>query len=75
VQTGRVLELLAVPERMIQGIQNVAEKNMTDRSAALRSVLSGFGEQDIHLTAADSEEMTIEDDPRVRSRGFPAVFW
>ncbi|KAH6879800.1 hypothetical protein B0T10DRAFT_152756 [Thelonectria olida] len=51
-------------ERMIQGMQNVAENGLTSsRSAAMRSVLSGFGEQDIHVTAADSESMSLDKGP------------
>lgn len=34
-------------EKMIQGIQDLASSNATSRSAAVDSVLSGFGEQDV----------------------------
>jgi hypothetical protein len=43
--------------KMIQGIQNMAAAHGTDRSAAARSVLAGFGDGDIQMTAADLEEM------------------
>ncbi|KAH6954071.1 hypothetical protein BKA56DRAFT_625285 [Ilyonectria sp. MPI-CAGE-AT-0026] len=33
--------------KMIQGIQNMAAAHGTDRSAAARSVLTGFGDEDI----------------------------
>jgi hypothetical protein len=42
-------------ERMIQGIQNLGANSTTEHSAAVYSVLNGFGEQDIHITATDSE--------------------
>ncbi|KAF9765437.1 hypothetical protein IL306_002276, partial [Fusarium sp. DS 682] len=45
-------------ERMIQDIQNMAEAHRTGHSAAVRSVLTGFGEEDIQMTAADLEEET-----------------
>ncbi|KAH6956008.1 hypothetical protein BKA56DRAFT_602814, partial [Ilyonectria sp. MPI-CAGE-AT-0026] len=45
-------------ERMIQGIQNMAAAHKTDHGAAVRSVLTGFGEVDIQMTAADLEEET-----------------
>lgn len=47
-------------ERMIQGIQNMAAADKTDHSAAVRSVLTGFGEEDIQMTAADLEETADE---------------
>ncbi|KAH6961862.1 hypothetical protein BKA56DRAFT_185743 [Ilyonectria sp. MPI-CAGE-AT-0026] len=47
-------------ERMIRGIQNMAAADKTDHSAAVRSVLTGFGEEDIQMTAADLEETAGE---------------
>ncbi|KAI8676065.1 ATP-dependent DNA helicase [Fusarium keratoplasticum] len=46
-------------EKTIQGIQGLTERNATSRSAAVDGVLSGFGEQDVQLTAADPEESTL----------------
>jgi hypothetical protein len=42
-------------ERMIQGIQTCVDNSTTEHNAAVYSVLNGFGEQDIHITGADSE--------------------
>ncbi|KAJ4182051.1 hypothetical protein NW759_17757 [Fusarium solani] len=47
-------------ERMIQGIQNMAAADKTEHSAAVRSVLTGFGEEDVQMTAADLEETAGE---------------
>ncbi|RKK17328.1 hypothetical protein BFJ67_g17724 [Fusarium oxysporum f. sp. cepae] len=47
-------------ERMIQGIQNMAGTDKTDHSAAVRSVLTGFGEEDVQMTDADLEETAGE---------------
>ncbi|KAL6411732.1 hypothetical protein AUP68_04106 [Ilyonectria robusta] len=47
-------------ERMIQGIKSMAGTDKTDHSAAVRSVLTGFGEEDIQMTAADLEETAGE---------------
>ncbi|KAI8649722.1 ATP-dependent DNA helicase [Fusarium keratoplasticum] len=53
-------------ERMIQGIQNMAAAHKTDHSAAVRSVLTGFGEEDVQMMAADLEEETAgEAGPRM----------
>ncbi|XP_044714685.1 PIF1-like helicase domain-containing protein [Hirsutella rhossiliensis] len=41
------------------GIQSVPPAEVTDRRAAVRSVLTGFGDDDILMTAADLEE-TVE---------------
>ncbi|KAM4064172.1 ATP-dependent DNA helicase PIF1 [Hirsutella rhossiliensis] len=46
-------------EKMIRGIQSVPPAEVTDRRAAVRSVLTGFGDDDILMTAADLEE-TVE---------------
>ncbi|PNP59973.1 hypothetical protein FNYG_14697 [Fusarium nygamai] len=52
-------------ERMIQGIQNMAGTDKTDHSAAVRSVLTGFGEDDVQMTEADLEETAGEGGPRM----------
>ncbi|EXM13396.1 hypothetical protein FOTG_18153 [Fusarium oxysporum f. sp. vasinfectum 25433] len=52
-------------ERMIQGLQNMAAADKTEHSAAVRSVLTGFGEEDIQMTAADLEETAAEAGPRM----------
>jgi len=43
-------------ERMIRGIQNVPLTVQTDHGDALRSVFSGFGEDEIDVSAADNRE-------------------
>ncbi|RKK60746.1 hypothetical protein BFJ69_g17203 [Fusarium oxysporum] len=43
-------------ERMIQGIQSTPAVWESDRHAALQSVMTGFGEDDIEMTTADSDE-------------------
>ncbi|KJZ69894.1 hypothetical protein HIM_10727 [Hirsutella minnesotensis 3608] len=47
-------------EKMIRGIQSVATAPVVDWRAAARSVLTGFGEDDIQMTAADLEETAAE---------------
>ncbi|KAM4056410.1 PIF1-like helicase [Hirsutella rhossiliensis] len=42
--------------KMIQGIQSMAPAHGTDRGAAERSVLTGFGEEDVQMTRAEAEE-------------------
>ncbi|KAM4063484.1 PIF1-like helicase [Hirsutella rhossiliensis] len=42
--------------KMIQGIQSMAPAHGTDRGAAARSVLTGFGEEDVQMTGAAAEE-------------------
>ncbi|KAM4061626.1 PIF1-like helicase [Hirsutella rhossiliensis] len=42
--------------KMIQGIQSMATAHGTDRGAAERSVLTGFGEEGVQITAAEAEE-------------------
>jgi len=59
--------------KMIQGIQNMAAAHGTDRSAAARSVLTGFGDGDIQMTAADLEETVDDADPRVEVRFGPST--
>ncbi|XP_044715960.1 PIF1-like helicase domain-containing protein [Hirsutella rhossiliensis] len=43
-------------ERMIQGIQSTPVAWGSDRRAALRRVMTGFGEDEIEITMADSDE-------------------
>ncbi len=51
-------------ERAIQGMPNAGASNLTNpHGAALRSVLSGFGEQDIHVAVADCEKIGLARDP------------
>ncbi|KAM4061443.1 PIF1-like helicase [Hirsutella rhossiliensis] len=42
--------------KMIQSIQSMAPAHGTDRGAAERSVLTGFGEEDVQMTRAEAEE-------------------
>ncbi|KAM4061456.1 PIF1 protein [Hirsutella rhossiliensis] len=42
-------------ERMIQGIQSMPAARESDRRAALRRVMIGFGEDDVDMTTADSD--------------------
>jgi len=44
-------------EKMIQGIQRLPDVNTAAHSAAVYSVLNGSGDQNIHLTATDSETL------------------
>ncbi|EKG08990.1 DNA helicase PIF1 ATP-dependent [Macrophomina phaseolina MS6] len=48
---------------MIQGIQRQPDANATAHSAAVYSVLSGFGEQNVHITDADSEILAQSTEP------------
>lgn len=58
--------------KMIQGIQSMATAYGTDRGAAARSVLAGFGEEDIQMTCMDTEEMAGEADASVEVRFGPS---
>ncbi|KAJ6437551.1 helix-loop-helix DNA-binding domain-containing protein [Purpureocillium lavendulum] len=51
-------QICASRERVkrIQGIQSMGDAHGTDRSAAARSVLGGFGEDDVFMTHADVDE-------------------
>ncbi|KAJ4191685.1 hypothetical protein NW759_016677 [Fusarium solani] len=49
-------------ERMIQGIHSTPGVWESNRRAALRSVMTGFGEDDIAMTTADSDETAGEID-------------
>ena len=42
-------------EKMIQGIQRSPDVHTTNQSAAVYDVLNGSGDQDVHITATDSE--------------------
>ncbi|EKG08957.1 DNA helicase PIF1 ATP-dependent [Macrophomina phaseolina MS6] len=48
---------------MIQGIQRQPDANATAHSAAVYSVLGGFGEQNVHITDADSETLAQSTEP------------
>ncbi|XP_044723728.1 PIF1-like helicase domain-containing protein [Hirsutella rhossiliensis] len=47
-------------ERMIQGIQSTPAAWESDRRAALRRVMTGFGEDEVEMTMADSDETAID---------------
>ena len=55
-------------EKMIQGIQQQLDVNTTTHSAAAYSVLSGFGEQNVDVTAADSESLDQNTEPSMDIR-------
>ncbi|KJZ69284.1 hypothetical protein HIM_11320 [Hirsutella minnesotensis 3608] len=59
--------------KMIQGIQNIAATHGTDRRAAARSVLTGFGDEDMQMTAADLEETVGDAEPSVEVRLGPST--
>ncbi|KNB16808.1 hypothetical protein FOXG_21800 [Fusarium oxysporum f. sp. lycopersici 4287] len=50
-------------EKMIQGIQSTVAAHGTDRSAVVQSLLTGFGEEDIQMTAADFEGTPVNASP------------
>ena len=58
-------------ERMIQGIQE--HDHSASHNNAVRSVLSGFGEQDVHITDTDSENMPINTGPTTTVRLGPST--
>ncbi|KAL6405937.1 hypothetical protein AUP68_10755 [Ilyonectria robusta] len=60
-------------ERMIQGIQGLTDRNTAGRNAAVDAVLSGFGEQDVQLTATDTEESMLDNGPTVSVRFGPST--
>ncbi|PVH90925.1 hypothetical protein DM02DRAFT_647465 [Periconia macrospinosa] len=62
-------------EKMIQGIQEQPDhaRNATTHGAAVYSVLNGFGEQDVHVTDADSESMAWSTVPSVGLRLGPST--
>ncbi|KJZ70840.1 hypothetical protein HIM_09754 [Hirsutella minnesotensis 3608] len=45
---------------MIQGIQSTPAAWESDRRAALRRVMTGFGEDEVEMTTADSDETAID---------------
>jgi len=50
-------------EKIIQGIQRLPDVNTTGHSAAVYSVLNGFREQNVHITATDSETLAQDIEP------------
>lgn len=62
-------------EKMIQGIQSVATAPMNDRRAAVRSVLTGFGEDDVQMTAEDFEETGVGAGARMQTSRFHDMAW
>ncbi|KJZ68516.1 hypothetical protein HIM_12092 [Hirsutella minnesotensis 3608] len=58
---------------MIQGMQNISAGHGTDRCAATRSVLTGFGDEDIQMTAADLEGTVGDAEPSVEVRLGPSA--
>jgi hypothetical protein len=59
--------------KMIQGIQSLSERSVTSRNAAVNSVLSGFGDNDIQLTAADPEGSSLGAGPTIGIRFGPST--
>ncbi|KAJ6437985.1 hypothetical protein O9K51_09407 [Purpureocillium lavendulum] len=59
--------------KMIQGIQGMAAAHGTDRSAAARSILAGFGDGDIPMTEADLEETASSGVPSVEVQFGPST--
>ncbi|KAG7403652.1 ATP-dependent DNA helicase PIF1 [Fusarium oxysporum f. sp. rapae] len=57
----------------IQGIQGLPESNTTSRSAAVNSVMSGFGDHNIQLTAADPEGSSLGAGPAIGIRLGPST--
>jgi hypothetical protein len=60
-------------ERMIQGIQSTPGVWESNRRAALRSVMTGFGEDDIAMTTADSDETAGDTDAEMRVQLGPST--
>ncbi|KAL5583752.1 hypothetical protein FOVSG1_015103 [Fusarium oxysporum f. sp. vasinfectum] len=57
----------------IQGIQGLPESNTTSRSAAVNSVMSGFGDHNIQLTAVDPEGSSLGAGPAIGIRLGPST--
>src|SRR2546429_2216526 len=55
-------------EKMIKGIQRQPDVNTTAHSAAVYSVLNGFGDQNVHITATDSETLAQGSEPSMNIR-------
>ncbi|KAJ3530216.1 hypothetical protein NM208_g9424 [Fusarium decemcellulare] len=53
-------------ERMIQGMQSQLDDGTTSRGSAVYSVLSGYGEDDVHLTATDLEMSGVGPTARIQ---------
>ncbi|KJZ67910.1 hypothetical protein HIM_12701 [Hirsutella minnesotensis 3608] len=63
-------------ERMIQGIQSVQSipaVRESDRRAALRRVMTGFGEDDVEMTMADSDEAASDTEAGMRVQLGPST--
>ncbi|KAM4055590.1 PIF1 protein [Hirsutella rhossiliensis] len=60
-------------ERMIQGIQSMPAARESDRRAALRRVMIGFGEDDVDMTTADSDNTAGDADAGMQSIAFLIV--
>jgi hypothetical protein len=60
-------------EKMIQGIQTGAIENVTSHGAAVYSVTSGFGEQNVHITDQDSEGLMPSTEPSTSVQLGPAT--
>ncbi|KAL6409105.1 hypothetical protein AUP68_05475 [Ilyonectria robusta] len=58
-------------ERMIQGIQGLTDRNMAGCNAVVDAVMSGFGEQDVQLTATDTEESMLDNATTIVSQQYP----
>jgi len=60
-------------EMMIQGIQGLPNVNTTGHSAAVHSVLNGSGEQNVDITATDSETLVQGTEPSMDIRFGPST--
>ncbi|KAM4056436.1 PIF1-like helicase [Hirsutella rhossiliensis] len=60
-------------ERMIQGVQTTPTVRESDRRVALRRVMTGFGEDDIEVTMADSDETASDAEAGMRVQLGPST--
>jgi hypothetical protein len=60
-------------EMMIQGIQGLPNVNTTGHSAAVHSVLNGSGDQNVDITATDSEILVQGTEPSMDIRFGPST--
>ncbi|KJZ70119.1 hypothetical protein HIM_10489 [Hirsutella minnesotensis 3608] len=60
-------------ERMIQGIQSTPAAWESDRRAALRRVMTGFGEDEVEITMADADETAIDAGARMDVQSGPST--
>ena len=60
-------------EKMIQGIQGLSDVNTTGHSAAVYSVLNGSGDQNVDITATDSETLVQGTEPAIDIRFGPST--